>query len=245
MRIANDVLATLGAAETAGSALKLTGRLDRSLYERTNKVLEAAGGKWNRKAQAHLFNGEAADRIDQIILSGEITMPQDFGYFPTPRPVVDRLVELADLLRIHNVLEPSAGRGNIARALTDAALVTCYELLSDNVQALQELTLDRCVVHQADFLTVAPEPIYDRVVMNPPFAKRADVHHVQHALRFLAPGGHLVSVMSAGALFRTDKLTADFRDLVNTRGGRFEELPSGSFSASGTAVNTVIAVIPA
>jgi 16S rRNA G1207 methylase RsmC len=34
--------------------------------------------------------------------------------------------------------------------------------------------------------------------MNPPFARQADIHHVNHALKFLKPDGLLVSVMSAG-----------------------------------------------
>ncbi|PNE59895.1 SAM-dependent methyltransferase [Paraburkholderia fungorum] len=243
MKIANDVLATLSVAETTGSSLRLIGQLDRSLYERTNKVLEAAGGKWNRKAKAHLFYCDASDAIEQIILSGEITVPQDFGYFPTPPAVVERLIGLADVRAGHRVLEPSAGRGNIACAFREAS-VDCYELLPANVETLKSLGYDHWSITQADFLTIQPQPVYERIVMNPPFTKRADVHHVRHALRFLAPNGRLVSVMSAGVLFRADKLTADFRDLVVARGGHFEDLPAGAFAAAGTAVNTIIAVIP-
>lgn len=55
MRVDDEVLAVLSRAETNGFELKLTGQLDRKLYERTNKVLEAAGGKWSRKAKAHIF----------------------------------------------------------------------------------------------------------------------------------------------------------------------------------------------
>ncbi len=54
MRVEDDVLAVLSRAETNGNALVLIGQLDRLMYERTNKVLEAAGGKWNRKAKAHM-----------------------------------------------------------------------------------------------------------------------------------------------------------------------------------------------
>ncbi|QMI49917.1 SAM-dependent methyltransferase [Burkholderia sp. MBR-1] len=244
MRITTDVLATLSAAETTGKQLKLTGQLDRSLYERTNKVLEAAGGKWNRKAKAHVFNGDAGDAIEQIILTGEITTPQDFGYFPTPAAVVERLVELADVHDRHRVLEPSAGRGNIACAFRDAA-VDCYELLPANVDALNALGYDHWTITQADFLTIQPTPIYDRIVMNPPFERRADIHHVRHAPKFLATDGLLVSVMSAGVLFRTDRLAVEFRALVDARGGEIEELPDGAFKASGTMVNTVVAVISA
>lgn len=244
MKISDDVLAVLCAAETEGNALRITAQLDRALYGRTNRVLEAAGGQWNRRARAHLFDGDAAERIEQIVLSGEITVPQDFGWFPTPAPVVQRLVARAGVRAGHRLLEPSAGHGNIALAFPEAR-IDCYEIQPASVDALNALNPGNWTVTQADFLSVEPSPVYDRVVMNPPFAKRADIHHVRHALRFLAPGGRLVSVMSAGVLFRADRLTTEFRELVTARRGSIERLPDESFRSSGTPVATVIVVVPA
>ena len=98
MRIDDEVLAVLSAAQTEGCNVFLTGQLDRKLYDRTNKVLEAAGGKWNRKARAHVFAADAFDRMDQIILSGSVEVPKDeFNFFPSPPAVVARLIELADI----------------------------------------------------------------------------------------------------------------------------------------------------
>ena len=45
MKIADDVLAVLSAAETNGNKLLLVGQLDRKMYVKANEVLEAAGGK--------------------------------------------------------------------------------------------------------------------------------------------------------------------------------------------------------
>jgi hypothetical protein len=245
MKVSNDVLAVLASAQTNGNALVLTGTLDRNLYERTNKVLEAAGGKWNRKAKAHVFEASADEAVDQIVLSGEITIPQDFGFFPTPPSVVERLVEIADVRAHHRFCEPQAGRGNIALAFRDLNDITCYELLPANVEALRALGYDHWKIAQADFLTIEPAPIYDRIVMNPPFAKQDDIKHVMHASAFLAPHGRLVSVMSAGVMFRSDRRTTDFRAFVDERGGEFEDVPDGAFKESGTMVNTVIVTIPA
>jgi predicted RNA methylase len=152
-------------------------------------------------------------------------------------------VELADVGGNDMLLEPSAGRGAIVSAWKGIAFVHAIELLPENVAALQALGwLDS--VTKADFLTVAPAPIYDRVVMNPPFARQADIHHVLHALKFLKPDGLLVSVMSAGVSFRDNKLTQDFRDLIRARGGEIEALPEGAFKESGTSVRTLIVTIP-
>jgi len=245
MRVSNDVLAVLTEAEVEGNALKLVGNLDRGLYERTNKVLEAAGGKWNRKAKAHLFDGPADEAIDQIVLSGEVTIPQDFGFFPTPADIVERVLDLADIKPGMQVLEPSAGHGAIAAAAAErGAHVDMCELLPANVQKLESLGLGG-TLHHADFLALDPHPAYDAICMNPPFAKQADIKHVMHAHRFLKPGGKLVSVMAAGVMFRSDRLTATFKEFVDQQGGSFEELPEGAFKTSGTMVRTVIATIPA
>lgn len=246
MRVDNDVLAVLSAAQTNGNALILTGQLDRKLYEKTNKVLEACGGKWNRKAKSHLFDMDAADRIDQIIVSGEVEIPKDeFNYFPTPAAVVARLLEIASIQPGMHVLEPSAGRGAIAYPIADlGAIVDCYELMRENYLALCE-NIKLRHVRPMDFLAQTPEASYDRVVMNPPFAKQADIKHVMHALKFLKPGGLLVSVMSASVAFRDNRLTQEFRDLIYERGGDIEELPDGAFKESGTMVRTVVVTIPA
>lgn len=245
MRIDEEVLAVLSAAQTEGCNVFLTGQLDRKLYDRTNKVLEAAGGKWSRKARAHVFTADASDRMDQIILSGAVEVPNDeFNFFSSPPAVVERLMELADIDPGMVVMEPSAGRGAIALAAAAAgATVDCCELMPANHEYLLEQSGLRAVTRQ-DFLQVPPEQFYDRVVMNPPFMKQADIKHVTHAHKFLKPGGLLVAVMSAGVMFRTDARTKAFLTLVADRGGHIEPLPENSFKASGTGVNTVIAAIP-
>lgn len=246
MRVDDEVLAVLSRAETNGFELKLTGQLDRKLYERTNKVLEAAGGKWNRKAKAHIFESEALNRVDEIILSGEVEIPKDeFNYFPSPPAVVERLIELAEIKPGMQVLEPSAGRGAIAVACAErGADVDCVELMEANYDALcADDRLKR--VKRGCFLEHGVIEAYDRIVMNPPFKGQADIKHVTHALKFLKPGGKLVSVMAASVGFRENRLTNEFRDLITERGGRIEALPDGAFKESGTMVRTVIVEIPA
>jgi predicted RNA methylase len=248
MKIDNEVLNVLSNAETDGTLLRLIGQLDRNLYTRTNKVIEAAGGKWDRKAKGHVFEIDASDAMDQIILTGEIssvkTKAQQFGFFPTPANVAARVIELAQIELGMRVLEPSAGKGALAYPAAEAGgIVDCYELMDTNYAALAGDPKLGSVRHM-DFLAQVPEPSYDRVVMNPPFDKQADIKHVQHGLKFLKSGGLLVSVMASGVTFRDNKLTTEFRDLIRQRGGDIEALPEGSFKESGTMVNTVIVTIP-
>lgn len=246
MKVSTDVLTVLDRAETDGPRLVLTGTLDRKLYLDTANVLEAAGGKWNRKERAHLFNGDAADIIEAVILTGEITSTkQQFGYFPTPAPIVQQLIGLADIQPGMRVLEPSAGRGAIALAAARAgAVVDCVEIQPDHANALVAHRERNITIITGDFLTTDPQPVYDRVVMNPPFAKEADLIHVKHAWEALKPGGRLVAVMSAGVTFRQTNRAVAFRSRLDALGGVLHPLPDGSFKESGTGVNTVIAVVP-
>lgn len=246
MKIPTTVLEVLDRAETDGPRLVLTGTLDRKLYLDTAKVLEAAGGKWNRRERAHLFDGDAAAIIEPVILTGEIvSATQQFGYFPTPAPIVHQLLDLARIEPGMRVLEPSAGRGAIALAAAAAgADVDCVEIQEQHAAAIDAEHQLNVAVLVADFLTTVPQPVYDRVVMNPPFARQADITHVNHAYGAVKSGGLLVAVMSAGVTFRQTEAAVVFRARLEALGGSLHALPEGAFKESGTGVNTVIAVLP-
>jgi hypothetical protein len=174
---------------------------------------------------------------------------KNYGFYPSPPAVAKVVIEEAALYRAWpdkseaplTVLEPSAGEGALARlAVENGCFVDCIEFEVSRAKLLDETGLYRHVQF-ADFLAVEPTAgrQYDRVVMNPPFDLERDIDHVLHALKFLKPGGILVSVMSAGTEFRQTKKSVAFRALVEKMGGRFHDLPPASFAASGTYCNTV------
>ena len=232
---------------TNGHHLVLTGpRMTTRDYQRVNDILEATGGQWDKSMQAHVVPIDAAEALAPVLASGEVVTlrekRQSSQYFPTPDPVVERLLALADLTPGMRVLEPSAGSGAIADAARAAgAVVECVERDPGYAAVLAEAGHE---VRVGDFLAVPPEPRFDRVVMNPPFTRGTDMAHVEHALRFLAPDGLLVSVMSIAVAEHT-RHTAAFRALVEARGGSAEAVPERAFAASGTTVDTLIVTIPA
>lgn len=249
-----DVLAVISTMTTEGNAARITaGDLERKLYERTNRVLEALGGKWDKKAKAHLFSTDPAPLLEGVMLTGEVARARDvLGYFPTPSGIVQDLLLRADGAPGMKLLEPSAGEGAIVGpAILAGYRVTAVEIdpvrhralvaryLSGNRDAVGEfkgLAHDVC----GDFLTWETTERFDRVVMNPPFAQQQDIDHVTRAFDLLAPGGRLVAVMSAGVLFRDNAKTRDFRNLVWASRGKIYEQPAGSFRSSGTGVSTVV-----
>lgn len=245
-QIAENVLKVLDAGRYEGPKFFLVGNLDRKLYTDTNKVLEAAGGKWNRSAKAHVFDGDAAEALEPIILTGEYRrIKQDFGQFDTPADLATEVASMADIAFGMAVLEPSIGVGNIAFAAERCGgKITGFEI--DLTRAARaHATVPNANVKVCDFLAEEPTPTFDRVVMNPPFAKQADIAHVMHAHKFLKPGGKLVAIMSASVMFRDNKLTSDFRDFVASHGGTIERLPDNSFKDSGTQVNTCVVTLNA
>lgn len=241
MKIKSDILAAIDGARIDGDTLTLVDQLERKTYQEVARVIEAAGGKWNRARKAHVFPGSAAEAIEPVLLTGEVTnRKQEFGQFYTPAALAGTVLDtLARKKKAGRMLEPSAGRGAIAAmAHLRGWIVDCVELDQKNVDLLCSISFNG-VVH-GDFLEQEPRPIYDGVGMNPPFAGQADIRHVMHATKFLRPGGRLVAIMSAGVTFRQNKLTTEFRAFVAERGGTIVPLPEDAFKESGTSVNTVL-----
>lgn len=235
-----------------GLQLFLTGgQLDRKLYVEVNAALDAIGGKWNKKAKAHLFESDPSDALDQITTDGVFHQTkQELDQFFTPAALAKRVVELADV-KGRTVLEPSAGDGALVQAavVAGATDILAVEVDPKHLAKLRDIARARPRVQtqHANFLEMGGVQTgsFDRVVMNPPFSRQRDIAHVLHALKFLAPKGKLVSIMGAGVKFRQDKAAKAFRQKLADNGGTMTDLPEGSFKESGTGVHTVLVVIGA
>ena len=188
--------------------------------------------------------GAAPDVAGKSPVPDQPPAPATDDFFETPPEIVERMLAHAGIAPDQNVLEPSAGLGAIARgfAETVGGRFTGYEASPERCRALEQ-EFPHAQIRQADFLRSTPLAGYDRILMNPPFSNGVDALHVIHALKFLAPGGRLVAVMSAGVTFRTTRGALHLKEIIAARGGIIEELQPGSFKASGTNVNTVLVVI--
>ncbi len=242
-KIDNDVLEILRDAHTEGVILFLNSQMDRKLYVKTNKVLESLGGQWNRNKKGHIFEDDPQEILDQVLHTGYYEKQEDFGYFPTPKNVVQQILEHAKIEPGNSILEPSAGQGHILDEIPKVIPyypfqnVKCGELLIKNREVLEQKGYE---ISFENFLTYTEK--FDRIVMTPPFALQADIEHVNHAFELLKPGGRLVSIMSNSVTFRSNKKTNDFRKLIDDN-GYYLELPEDSFYTSGTRVRTILVVL--
>lgn len=216
--------------------------LDRDLYLRVDKALQAAGGKWNRKLRAHLFKVDPRETLGGVEDGTVVHRQQTLQRFDTRPEIADRLCALAAVGRHHRCLEPSAGGGAIVDAMVRAGATDVTAVDIDAI-AYRELTAKggpmRFAVVEADFLTVKlPGAPFDRIVMNPPFTKGQDARHVCHAFELLAPRGVLVSIISPTALVKMSKPYRALQQLVHDHGTLRDTLPRGSFD--DTTIATAI-----
>jgi len=135
------------------------------------------------------------------------------GFYPTPITIVEMMLSrLAPLERDQRVLEPSAGRGDIADRLR--AYVDQVTVVEPHPQLAELLTGKGYGLFAGSFETFDPSQSFDRIAMNPPFAGGRDMDHVQRAFGMLAPGGVLVALMNDGVApgDGTDEQRAAFAD---------------------------------
>lgn len=165
------------------------------------------------------------------------------GYFPTQNPVIDEMLFQADIKPGEEVLEPSAGHGAIVDKLRLDGPQCSIDVYEVNHSLQDILKLKGYTLRGQDFLNDCRGKKYDTVIMNPPFENLQDIDHVMHAYSQLKAGGRLVSVMSPSPFYNSQKKAQQFRDFFIEVDGYKQDLPEGSFKASGTGVNTVLITI--
>jgi phospholipid N-methyltransferase len=169
--------------------------------------------------------------------------------FPTPPELAKRMADEAGALAGKRILEPSAGTGNILRAiLNNATGAECVHILAIEVNHSLVKVLEQqrrktlyanesnFQIRCADFLECAGDlGKFDCILMNPPFANAQDIKHIQHALTMLKPGGRLIAICANGP-----KQNQILKPIVDDHGGTWEVLPPGTFKDSGTNVSSVM-----
>ena len=166
---------------------------------------------------------------------------KDLQYYPTPVGVVQRIIDNLYQLEGKRVLEPSCGCGRFMDALRKAKAKP-YGVEVDPSRAVQCRAKGHTVL-LANFLETVPTGDFDLVVMNPPFYGKHYAKHVRHAFEFLKEGGKLVAILPATA--RYDHGLLDDLGVGPYRGSssKWDDLPVGSFSDSGTNINTTVYTI--
>jgi predicted RNA methylase len=247
MKLDQETINVLDRCRIEGKTLFLPqGQLPRDLYVKVDKVLKSFGGKWDKKAKAHLFDEDPSEGLENVLATGEMTdWKKELQFFETPPEIVARMIKMADVQAKDKVLEPSAGKGAIVTKLLEGG-ATVWAVETD-LKMASNMAVNVLSTFHMDFLQWPPDKLairsdgtcfFDKVVMNPPFRKQQDIDHVRHAFKFLKPSGTLVSVMSEGTFYRETKKAQDFRTWMDGLEHEIVSLDEGAFKASGTMVKT-------
>lgn len=178
-------------------------------------VLEAIGGV-KQPAGHWLFDYEPAEVLSEIVVSGCIPDQRSHQFYPTPRRLAERLVELAAIEPHHTVLEPSAGLGGLADLLPKECTL-CVEISPLHCRVLEAKGHQ---VVNGDFLQWNGG-YFDRIVANPPFNEGRWQAHVEHAASMLHPGGRLVAILPSSARNRENLLPGMTKEWLGPFDGEF------------------------
>ena len=175
-----------------------------------------------------------AIRLRDMLYRAKMYQKGDIQF--APPELAKELVALAGVRKDSRVLEPEAGIGNIAdvaKEVTDH--VDCIERMTDFCEILK---LKKHNVIGNDLLTAETAPIYDAVVMNPPFSEECE--HIKRAFDFLRPGGSLVAVCSSSIQWKSTRKYEQFRDWLSEHTHSIDEC-GAKFEMTG--VHTVVLVV--
>lgn len=130
--------------------------------------------------------------------------------FSTPPALGLLLIQVASLRAGMQVLEPSAGTGNLAVLARLAGAVVDTNEIDERRSTLLSLQGFSPTAFDAERLDnlLDPHSAYDAIVMNPPFSATGGrvrghrtafgARHIEQALRRLRPGGRLVAIVGRG-----------------------------------------------
>ena len=177
-------------------------------------------------------------------------------FYPTPESLANKLLEGIDWCHIHSILEPSAGKGDLAlvvakkkfrdtgryarddKELIRGVDVDCIEIDSILRQTLEGQGLR--VVHD-DFLTFETQKRYDLIVMNPPFDHGE--RHLGKALSLLNRGGSIRCILNAETI--RNPFSEGRRMLLEElrRYGAKIQYVSGAFSQAERRTDVEVALV--
>jgi hypothetical protein len=196
------------------------------LDEKQQAIIEELVDEGFKKNDGKLTPEQLTFRIEQ--LEDESLHAYIYEFFPTPVSLVEDMVKEAAIQPGMIILEPEAGKGNIADIIRREFPGNQLDVIEQNGILREILKLKGYNVISDNFLTYNPEIKYDRIVMNPPFANGDDIKHIKHAFALLKPAGKIVAIASFGAAYNNEPSNISFRKYCE-KYGTITELPPDTF----------------
>lgn len=168
-------------------------------------------------------------------------------FYPTPQSLLDKMYSVLDVSRIKNVLEPSAGRGDIIEYLLSKGNqwsnhhiyeIDCIEY-DPELRSVLEVKGFRPVAK--DFLEFKTFRTYDLIMMNPPFSNGHE--HLAKAIELQKDGGQIVCLLNAETIrnpFSNARKALSHR--LTGLGAKVEYI-NGAFTTADRTTNVEVAMV--
>ena len=208
-------------------------------YKTIDRILGFMHAKWDTKEKVHIFKiGYNPEEMTRSIKNGFLLIERD-GFFSTPKGLCVKVVDAAQIKPGMTFLEPSAGIGAIADEITARGIAPNQIDVCEMNPSRQKVLTDKGFnLVGADFLQFFGKT-YDRIILNPPFENGIDSTHILKAVKMLNVGGILVAICGSQINWMTSKPYGVLRAISSC----IEEIPKGTFSSSGTGVETAMIII--
>ena len=161
----------------------------------------------------------------------------DNQFYPTPKKLANKMLAKfnGSIGKDSVVLEPSAGRGSLIKAIEDATeiygsqyrrympkSIDVLEIDPENIAILRDIDLQCVSIVGYDFMEFEARKMYTHAILNPPFNQGAE--HVLRAWDALS-NGQLVAIISAETVKNPKSRKEHFLvDLINDNNGTIEYL---------------------
>lgn len=139
------------------------------------------------------------------------------NFYPTPYEVICDMLNRVDFKNVKSVLEPSAGKGSIVKAIIDRG----YKVSIETIEQVGEFqTILKSIevgnnkyisVVASDFLTFQTLKRYDLIIMNPPFDNGEK--HLLKAIELMQAGGKIICLLNSETL--NNSYSNSRKDLLN------------------------------
>lgn len=126
------------------------------------------------------------------------------NFYPTPYEVISDMLDRVDFRNVNSVLEPSAGKGAIVKAIVErgyGVAIDTIEQVGEFQTILKSLKNAKGVyipVVASDFLTFQTLKRYDLIIMNPPFDNGEK--HLLKAIELMQAGGKIICLLNSETL---------------------------------------------
>jgi|ERR1051325_2578456 phospholipid N-methyltransferase len=171
-------------------------------------------------------------------------MIEDF--YPTPTPLIQRMLEGIDLENVEHILEPSAGKGDICDYIQEAGYRhrrnKTIDVIEINPDLQHILRGKEYRLIQDDFLTFDTNKVYDLIVANFPFS--TGDQHLQKAISLLEKnGGRLVCLVNAETIRNPYTRLREMVALKLQKHGAEIEYLAGEFEQAERPTSVEVALV--